>query len=97
MTKIHIGQLIRKKVETEGYSACLLAKLLHCDRSNIYKIYRKQTIDTEFLLQISKRLTAIFSGIIPTAFVKIRNKDMWTNPPQNLVYESEILHIFALF
>ncbi|MDR0743812.1 MAG: XRE family transcriptional regulator [Tannerella sp.] len=58
--ELHIGRLIREKAETEGYSACRLAKRLHCDRSNIYKLYRKRTIDAEFLLQISIALNYDF-------------------------------------
>jgi plasmid maintenance system antidote protein VapI len=60
MKKIHIGKLIRAKMEAEGHSVAWLAKQLHCNRSNVYKIYQKQMIDTDMLLRISKILKTDF-------------------------------------
>jgi plasmid maintenance system antidote protein VapI len=54
MAEIHIGQLIREKMKEEGRSAAWLAKQLYCNRSNIHKIFQKQTIDTDLLFRISK-------------------------------------------
>lgn len=60
MDEIHIGRLIRTKMEADGRSANWLAKHLHCDRSNVYKIYRKATIDTYMLFLISQSLNFDF-------------------------------------
>ena len=35
------------------YSAAWLAKQLYCDRTNVYKIFHKASIDCELLLKIS--------------------------------------------
>jgi hypothetical protein len=51
--KLHAGRLIQAKMKEDGRSASWLAGKLHCDRSNIYRIYRSYHIDTEQLLKIS--------------------------------------------
>jgi plasmid maintenance system antidote protein VapI len=53
MKKINIGDLIRNKLKEDGHSALWLAERLHCKRDKIYKIFRKTSIDTELLQQIS--------------------------------------------
>jgi plasmid maintenance system antidote protein VapI len=72
MAEIHIGRLIQAKMEVEGRSVAWLAKRLHCNRSNVYKIYQKQMIDTDMLLRISKILKTDFfnyySDILHTDF-----------------------------
>jgi hypothetical protein len=50
---IHIGNLIRNKLKEDGRSVSWLAKKLHCDSSNIYRIFQKPHIDSEQLLNIS--------------------------------------------
>ena len=52
--KIHIGELIRKKLEENGQSASWLAEKVHCDRSNFNKLLQKDHIDTELLELISQ-------------------------------------------
>jgi hypothetical protein len=54
--KIHIGKLIQERMRVEGRSVSWLAKRMYCDRSNIYKIFQKQSIDTDLLLHISKEM-----------------------------------------
>lgn len=54
--KIHIGKLIQKKMEEDGRSARWLAKKIHCDRSNIYRIFQRQHIDVEQLILICVQL-----------------------------------------
>ena len=51
--KIHIGTLIREKLKEEERSVAWFARKLHCDRTNIYKIFQKQHLDSELLLKIS--------------------------------------------
>ncbi|MDR3367170.1 MAG: XRE family transcriptional regulator [Prevotellaceae bacterium] len=57
---VHIGELIKAKMQEDGRSASWLAEKLHCDRSNIYRIYRTHHIDTEQLLYISTLLSHDF-------------------------------------
>ena len=54
--EVHIGKLIKQQMDEQGRRAVWLAKQLNCDRSNIYKIYRCETIDANRLLKISQIL-----------------------------------------
>ena len=54
--KIHIGNLIRKKLSENEKSIAWLAKKMCCTRANVYKITKRQHIDTEQLFSISKIL-----------------------------------------
>jgi len=58
--KIHIGSLIKKKMEEDGRKTGWLAKQIHCKESNIYKIYEKSSINSELLLHISQALQMDF-------------------------------------
>nr|MBE6191842.1 XRE family transcriptional regulator [Rikenellaceae bacterium] len=53
---IHIGELIKAEVQRQGRSVSWLARELHCDRSNVYDIFKRQSIDTQQLLRISQLL-----------------------------------------
>ena len=49
----HIGSLIKQELEHQERPAKWLAKRLCCDRTNIYKIFLKETIDVQMLMRIS--------------------------------------------
>ncbi|NDV65443.1 XRE family transcriptional regulator [Bacteroides sp. 224] len=51
--EIHIGELIKIKMKEEGRSVSWLASKMHCDRTNVYKIFQKASIDSAQLLRIS--------------------------------------------
>ncbi|MBO6118728.1 MAG: helix-turn-helix domain-containing protein [Bacteroidales bacterium] len=53
---MHIGNKIKEIVEKRGITSRWLASQILCDRTNIYLIYKKSTIDTELLQKISKIL-----------------------------------------
>lgn len=53
---IHIGELIKARLEQVERSPGWLARRINCDRTNIYKIFQRQSIDTELLARISKAL-----------------------------------------
>lgn len=65
---IHIGQKIRKIVETKGIRVSWLAQQLCCERRNIYHIYSRSTIDTELLLRLSEVLDYDFFADISSDF-----------------------------
>ena len=67
---IHIGKLIQAKMKTDGRSAQWLAQQLHCETSNIYKIYEKPTINTGLLLRISKALNIDFFANYSNLLIK---------------------------
>ncbi|MDR2010544.1 MAG: XRE family transcriptional regulator [Bacteroidales bacterium] len=51
--KIHIGKSIKNKMVEDGRKVSWLAEKLHCDPSNIHKIFKKTDINTTQLLKIS--------------------------------------------
>ena len=50
---IHIGELIEKELHRQERSVTWFANKLYCDRSNVYSIFKRQSIDTDLLLRIS--------------------------------------------
>jgi plasmid maintenance system antidote protein VapI len=50
---IHIGNIIRDKLREDGRTVAWLAGKLHCDTSNIYRIFQKSHIDSEQLFNLS--------------------------------------------
>lgn len=53
---VHIGSIIEQEFRKQERSVTWFANKLHCDRTNIYKIFKKQSIDTQLLEQISNVL-----------------------------------------
>ncbi len=53
ITMVHIGKLIEEEFHRQERSITWFAKGLYCDRSNVYAIFKRQSIDTEQLLRIS--------------------------------------------
>lgn len=49
----HIGQVIKQELERQERTVVWLARKLSCDRSNIYRIFQKESIDTNLLVRIS--------------------------------------------
>lgn len=50
---IHIGQIIEQELHLQERSVTWFANKLYCDRTNVYKIFKRKSIDTELLLRIS--------------------------------------------
>ena len=57
---LHIGNLIKEELERQERTVSWFARKLFCDRSNVYKIFKRPTIDTELLLRISVILNRDF-------------------------------------
>lgn len=53
MNQIFIGKSIEYELRNQERSVVWLARKLNCNRTNIYKIFNRSTIDTELLLRIS--------------------------------------------
>ncbi len=53
---LHIGKLIREELHRQERTVSWLARKLFCDRTNVYDIFQRRSIDTELLLRISKIL-----------------------------------------
>ena len=50
---IHIGSIIKEKFDEQGLSVSWFAKQLYCDRTNVYSIFKRESIDTALLIKIS--------------------------------------------
>ena len=48
-----IGILIKEELEKQERSITWFASKLSCDRSNIYRLFQKESIDTNLLVRIS--------------------------------------------
>lgn len=57
---MHIGKRIQDELKTQGRSVTWFAKQLPCDRSNVYKIFKHESIDLVLLMRISKILNHDF-------------------------------------
>ena len=58
--EINIGSLIKNKLKEDGRSVSWLAKKICCDRTNIYKIFKKSSINASLLQKIGKILGTDF-------------------------------------
>lgn len=57
---IHIGQIIEAELHRQERSVTWFANKLYCDRTNIYKIFKRGSIDSDLLLRISNILSHNF-------------------------------------
>ena len=53
---LHIGQLIKTVFKRSGMTVSDFARQLNCERTNVYTIFKRRTIDVELLVNISKIL-----------------------------------------
>ena len=53
---INIGQRIKEELEQQERSVTWLARKLNCSRNGVYRIMKKNSIDTAILGQISEVL-----------------------------------------
>lgn len=53
---LHIGRLIKTVFGRSGMTVSDFARLLNCERTNIYTIFKRKSIDVELLINISKIL-----------------------------------------
>ena len=60
---IHIGKEIKAELERQERGATWLAEKLHCDRTNVYNIFRREGIDTRLLERISVILNRNFFAL----------------------------------
>lgn len=70
MTKRHLGALIKAELETQERGVSWLAKKLSCDRSNVYRIFQKKSLDTQLLARISKILNRDFFAELSATFTE---------------------------
>ena len=71
--EMHIGKLIKKKLEDDGRKVVWLANKIHCNRRNIYDIFDRSSIDTELLLRISLVLNTNFFAYLSEYYQNMMN------------------------
>lgn len=72
---IHIGMTIKSELDKQERSVTWFAKKLYCDRTNVYKIFKRKSIDTELLLRISVILNTNFFQYYENAYQEILKSD----------------------
>lgn len=65
---ICIGEEIRMRLRISRHSCVWMAQQLSCSRTNLYKIFKKQSIDTSELLRISRILDYDFFKLYSEEF-----------------------------
>ena len=53
---LHIGHLIKSVFDASGMTVSEFARQIHCERTNVYKIFDRQSVDVETLVKISEAL-----------------------------------------
>lgn len=71
---IHIGQLIKTELELQERTPTWLAKKINCDRTNIYRIFDRESIDTALLSRISTALNRNFFEELSQEQIKVSDK-----------------------
>ena len=57
---VHIGQLIKSVFDESGMTVSELARQLRCERTNVYTIFKRRTVDVELLASLSEILNHNF-------------------------------------
>ncbi|HBI59215.1 MAG: XRE family transcriptional regulator [Duncaniella sp.] len=60
MTTIFIGKVIKDELKAQQKSVVWLSNELGCNRTNVYKIFNRRSIDADLLLRISVALDRNF-------------------------------------
>lgn len=60
MKELHIGKMIQEELGRQGRTVVWLAKEIYCEKSNVYKLFKRKSIDFEQLLKISEVLNHNF-------------------------------------
>jgi plasmid maintenance system antidote protein VapI len=60
MKDIHIGSIIKQKLAESSMTIKEFADNIHCDRTTVYDIFKRKSIDTERLIKISQVLNFDF-------------------------------------
>ena len=56
MEDFHVGHIIKQVFDEQGRTVNWFAKKMHCNRTNIYKIFEKPHLNSETIARASKVL-----------------------------------------
>ena len=71
MEEMHIGEKIKKVLESKGITVTEFAKRINKSRENIFSIFTRKTIDTGLLQSISRVLDYDFFVHLSTTHYKL--------------------------
>ena len=60
MKDVHIGSLIQQELNYQGRTVNWFAKGIYCEKSNVYKMFKRKSIDLAQLMKISEVLNHNF-------------------------------------
>lgn len=60
MEQIHIGKIIKDTLKAQGRTVIWFASQINKERTNVYDIFKRPSIDVELLLLISQKLNVNF-------------------------------------
>ncbi len=58
-----IGMLIKEELQAQERSVAWFARKIHLDRSNVYRLFQKNSIDTDLLRRVSQILGRDFFAV----------------------------------
>ncbi len=70
-----IGTMIKEELERQERSVSWLARKLSCDRSNVYRLFQKHSIDTALLQRLSVILNRDFFSELSMNLQNRKTKD----------------------
>lgn len=56
MKDVHIGSMIHERLLLQGRTVAWFAREIYCEKSNIYKMFKRKSIDLDQLMKISEVL-----------------------------------------
>lgn len=68
MPMLPIGQLIKEELASQERTVSWFARKLHLDRSNVYRLFQKNSVDTDLLGRISLILDRDFFEELSSSF-----------------------------
>ncbi|MCX6198857.1 MAG: hypothetical protein NTY88_06500 [Bacteroidetes bacterium] len=92
--KVHIGEKIRKRAEELKTGTTELGRIINTSKQNVYGIFKRASIDTQLLLEVSKALRFNFFQFYDSPelakFESKINKELETLRRENEKLKSEL-------
>ncbi len=79
---VHTGRLIACELKRQRRPVSWLAEKLYCDRSNVYRLLQKSSLDSNLLLRISNILRCDFFAAYSKAYLHELELKTQTQPPK---------------
>ena len=81
--KIHIGSMIRHELRAQGRSVAWLSRTICLERSTIYKLFERDSIDIKMLMHLSVLLKHDFFADISERLFENGSKMSTKTVPKN--------------